>query len=471
MASQGITVRLALSLSALSIALLWGSPAHSATNEELEQRMLDMERRLQALEEKLDEKDRQIEELEQELEAREAPPSSGLMLYTGPSSDPDSMDIDHPLISLPDQERTSYRYGPPDRYFQVPGSKTALEFGGHIWLDAMYNTKTMANKAGFVPSSIPSTGGTDGGETVFSAGQSKFYVKSITPTKVGDVHTRLEFDLFQSDGSADFHLTHLWGEVAGFGAGQTFSNFMDITVFPNTLDYWGPNGMIFVRQPQLRYTWTMNELSALAFSLEDPAADITLPTGASDNGKQRLPDFVTSYRREGDFGHFEVAGILREISYDADVVGSDRTRGWGINASGAYKLGDRNRIVAQAVYGHGISRYMNDLCCGTVSGNDAVVKDNGDLKALPAFGGFVYYDHWWQKDLSSSFGGGYVWLDNHENQLEEAIHRSLYSSANIIWYPADPIKVGLELLYGRLEVLDGGTADNTRIQTSFSFKF
>jgi hypothetical protein len=28
---------------------------------------------------------------------------------------------------------------------------------------------------------------------------------------------------------------------------------MDIDVFPNTLEYWGPNGMAFFRNVQLRY--------------------------------------------------------------------------------------------------------------------------------------------------------------------------------------------------------------------------
>ena len=28
---------------------------------------------------------------------------------------------------------------------------------------------------------------------------------------------------------------------------------MDIDVFPNTLEYWGPNGMVFFRNVQVRY--------------------------------------------------------------------------------------------------------------------------------------------------------------------------------------------------------------------------
>jgi hypothetical protein len=37
-------------------------------------------------------------------------------------------------------------------------------------------------------------------------------------------------------------------------AGQTNSLFMDGDVFPNTIDYWGPAGMVFYRNVQLRWT-------------------------------------------------------------------------------------------------------------------------------------------------------------------------------------------------------------------------
>jgi hypothetical protein len=35
---------------------------------------------------------------------------------------------------------------------------------------------------------------------------------------------------------------------------------MDPAVFPNSIEYWGPNGMIFFRSVQLRYTpWSSGD--------------------------------------------------------------------------------------------------------------------------------------------------------------------------------------------------------------------
>jgi hypothetical protein len=54
-------------------------------------------------------------------------------------------------------------------------------------------------------------------------------------------------------GQATFRLRHGYGEVGKFGAGQRWSPFMDIDVFPNSLAYWGPTGMVFFRNVQVRW--------------------------------------------------------------------------------------------------------------------------------------------------------------------------------------------------------------------------
>ena len=52
-------------------------------------------------------------------------------------------------------------------------------------------------------------------------------------------------------GQTTIRLRHAWGQWKQIGAGQTNSQFMDVDVFPNILDYWGPNGMLFFRNAQV----------------------------------------------------------------------------------------------------------------------------------------------------------------------------------------------------------------------------
>ena len=58
--------------------------------------------------------------------------------------------------------------------------------------------------------------------------------------------------------------------------GQTWSNFMDIDIFPNTIDYWGPTGMVFYRNQQARYTFPMGDDDEFAVSLENPDTALTV---------------------------------------------------------------------------------------------------------------------------------------------------------------------------------------------------
>ena len=57
-----------------------------------------------------------------------------------------------------------------------------------------------------------------------------------------------------------------------FGAGQTWSPFMDIDVFPNSIEYWGPNGMVFFRNVQVRWMPIQGD-SRVTFAARAPGRD------------------------------------------------------------------------------------------------------------------------------------------------------------------------------------------------------
>ena len=450
------------------------------------ERLERLEKRQQELEELLKEKDAKIVELEaraaeveelelesqvtkiEELQSQAAQSEEQLDAVVEKVFPADQDDFMASIFWEPD-ERIGNLLDEP-RYFRIPETNTYLDIGGYIMFDAIYDTKRMGNKTGFSPSTIPTDFNGTEGETTFSAGQTRLHLKSITPTEYGDLKTLVEFDFYNTDNSADFHSLRYWGELAGWGAGRQFSAFMDISVFPNILDYWGPNGMIFIRQPQGRYTHSFEEGPDWAIALEDPDSDVTAPPGVDGEGAETLPDFTTHLRWEDDFGHLQLAGLLRKITFEADTGSDESTTGWGVNLSSAIKTVDKDRIVLQSVYGEGIGRYMNDTCCGR-GGLDAAFDGSGDLEALPPYGGFLYYDHWWNEKFSSSLGYGYAWVDNNAGQTNDAFHNSHYTSTNLIWHPVDTVKVGFEVMYGQVEDKGGDTGDNVCLQSSAQWKF
>lgn len=135
---------------------------------------------------------------------------------------------------------------------EVPKPGPSLDIYGFAMLDSIYDfQRTDPNwDATLRPSTIPvvceGPGNTDegcgrnSGNMIFSVRQSRFGVKGHMPTAIGQIDTIFEFELFGVGGNAGettFRLRHAYGELGQFGAGQTWSLFMDIDVFPNTIDY------------------------------------------------------------------------------------------------------------------------------------------------------------------------------------------------------------------------------------------
>ncbi len=106
------------------------------------------------------------------------------------------------------------------------------------------------------PSRLPNVANQfgDDGRFYLSPRQSRLGVKANLPTSDGDITTQFEFDMYgvgADAGQTTIRLRHAWGQWKQVGAGLTNSEFMDGDVFPNVLDYWGPNGMLFLRNVQV----------------------------------------------------------------------------------------------------------------------------------------------------------------------------------------------------------------------------
>ncbi|WP_455365872.1 DcaP family trimeric outer membrane transporter [Kaarinaea lacus] len=128
----------------------------------------------------------------------------------------------------------------------VAAAEVDYDFYGFVQLDAIYDFNRMdpAWKDSLRPSKICSDApgcGTDG-ETIISVRQTRFGVDATTQTDIGELKTKLEFELYgvgSDEGKTTPRLRHAYGEIGSFLAGQTWSVFMDIDSFPSTIEYWG----------------------------------------------------------------------------------------------------------------------------------------------------------------------------------------------------------------------------------------
>lgn len=361
-----------------------------------------------------------------------------------------------------------------------------LDFYGHIMLDAIYDFDRVnpdwndTLRPSQIPVNCPGDAGCGSdGELIFGVRQTRYGLNAIVPTDIGAIRTKLEFELFgvgTDAGKITPRLRHAWAEINQFGFGQTNSVFMDGDVFPNSIDYWGPSGMMFFRNIQARWTPVSTDSQRIAIALESPSAGIDsgkvseVAPALDVRSKEELPDLTAHWRIQREWGHFQAAGILRQVAFEAtdDLSGesfSGEEFGYGVNLSGTLNTVGRDRLRWQVAVGEGIGNYLND------GGIDLAPDSQLRATTVPVVGWLLFYDRWWNDRWSSSIGWSGVDLDNTRGQDDDAFDTLDYGLVNLLHYPADNIMVGAELIHGALSLNDSADGTDTRIQFSFKFNF
>src|SRR5262245_44497293 len=100
---------------------------------------------------------------------------------------------------------------------------------------------------------------------------------------------------------------------------------MDPDIFPNELEYWGPNGIGWFRNVQFRWM-PMKGDDEIFVALERPGASGDAGRFADRIELQNVigrfpaPDVAAHYKATRDWGHWQVAGLLRRIDWEDVLV-------------------------------------------------------------------------------------------------------------------------------------------------------
>lgn len=371
----------------------------------------------------------------------------------------------------------------------APPPLPRLEIYGFVMADMGYDL--MNNDPNWFdvnrPSKLPSFKNEFGrnGKTYAGVRQTKFGVKGFEQTPLGELKTHFEFDMFgvgPDAGQTTIRPRHFYGEVGAFGAGQTHSPFMDIDIFPNILDYWGPNGMVFFRNVQVRWMPLRGD-TRLTIALERPGS--TQDPGILANrieiqnvtARFPYPDLSGEFRYGRKRGYIKASGIVRKtvlddlLPHDAFNL-NDSVIGWGVDLSSNVNF-KSDVLRLQYVYGDGIENYMNDAPV------DVAARPNlGNpvrpirARALPMQSLVAFLDHSWTKKWSSSAGYSQLVISNTSLQLPSEFHRGQYAAANLLYTPAEHIMYGGEAQWARRTNFgDGFHSNDYRIQFSFKYNW
>jgi hypothetical protein len=368
-----------------------------------------------------------------------------------------------------------------------------LELYGFIQLDAIQDFKRVNPDwdATLRPSRIPTEEGQFGGDgqSIFSVRQSRLGAKATGNIWGKPYEAKFEFDLYGTGvdaGQTTFRVRHMYAKWGPLLVGQTNTLFMDGDIFPNVVDYWGPTGMVFVRNPQIRYTFLDSNGWQAAVALEHPSDDIDPGNirlideeiAANLQSDEELPDLTAAIRYGGGWGHVRLAGLLRKIGYETrgteDNEPDGHKTGWGVNLTGSANLGMFTPRLG-VVYGRGIATYMNDGGMDLAPAVDTILAPGSILivpkaEAVKLLGVSAYVDVNWTKRWTSAFGYSFTKVDNTNFQDATAFHKGEYASANLL-YSRDAMLAGLEFLWGKRTDNDGDSGTDARMQATFKWSF
>ena len=441
------SVAVALSLAMLGVSSVAG--AQTAKEQELEKRVAELEK--------------MVQQLVAEKQAAPAPAAAPAAVAAAPAK-PDPKAI-QPGAILPNA---------------APG--TSFVMTGFLKADALWTdtpdgemSDSASGRFYYNPGEIPVGGLDEGVDFNAHAKQTRLNIGTDTVLASGDkVSTRFEFDFYgSSSGSQNVSnayqpmVRHAYVTWREWLVGQTWTNFMDAGLLPETTDYIGPtDGTLFVRQTQVRYT-----KGGLSLSLENPQTTFTnYSSGASGSSDDNsFPDMTARYQWKGAWGLFEVAGLARELKYETTGATAIDASSWSMAASvsGKYMIGKDD--IRFSVSAGNLGRYaaLNFT-------NDAVLASDGDFETIDGVIGWIGYRHLFSDKLRTNLFYAMGDYDNPSEYTgdESKISKSSQSWAiNLFYSPLPKLDIGAEYRWAERELENGDDGSLGRLQLTTKYSF
>jgi uncharacterized coiled-coil protein SlyX len=366
----------------------------------------------------------------------------------------------------------------PEGYVRLGETGNLLKLDLVAQLDTMVDDTFMAPDL-FLPSSIPVKGQPfygSGWRSTLSGKQSIFRMDFRRDTPYGVLKVVYKNNFFgSSSGDMPYNLQYFYGELEAehytLLAGYYLSAFTDISAFPNTLDYEGPNSFAFKYGPQIRVSPILLKAGdgklTLPMSLEKPNADITVPDGFA--AFSRRPDATIGLRWETPAWHIQWANLIRDLGVQDAADGRSRTTSASATQlTGASSLFERDSVQGWASYGKGYANFLQDI---SGLGLDAAFNPDIELKAITARGYGVGYTHGWTKDLSSSASYGYLRISPDSDLiLAQTLPKSTkFGSVNLAWQFSERAMLGVEYLWGQNINLTDERGTGQRLQATMRY--
>ncbi|RMB13012.1 DcaP family trimeric outer membrane transporter [Eilatimonas milleporae] len=361
---------------------------------------------------------------------------------------------------------------------------TNVQIHGYVKLDTIFSNfsdgvlgSSNIGRDFYIPGLVPVAAEDIDSDWVndFNPRETRLLIDTDTPIGDHKVSTRIELD-FQVTGGGDERISNsfvprmrqAYIRFDDWLLGQAWSTFQDVSALPDNLDFIGPTeGTVFERQPMIRYTKGPWELA-----LEQAETTVTTRDGGRIlSGSDPVPDAVVRYTSRGDWGHVRLAGILRNLNIEENMVmgaAEDSALAYGLTLSGKLKVGRKGSDFRfMGTVGEGLGRYV-----GLNLVNSAGLRDDGTLDPITSYSGFASYRHMWEEKWRSNLTFGYFKADNPVRLTTMGVTDESWSvHANLIYSLASRLDVGVEYTISERTLENGLSGSLNRVQFSTKFSF
>lgn len=351
-------------------------------------------------------------------------------------------------------------------------TKAAFTIGGFVNFRTAYDFNQVLDNLDFVTYQIPMVGSSINNQRVLMDGStSRLYFKTVVSTRNGPLVGYIETD-FRGPGNS-LRLREAYVSYYGFTLGQTTSTFCDLGASFNTIDFEGPNAYTYGRNLMVQYKYKASSGFSFAVAAEYPVVSATYGN-LNKPAYQRMPDIpaYVQYAWSGGASHIRASGIVRNMSYldQRESQLMDKT-GWGAQLSGTFKVGSLLQLYGQALYGEGITPYIQDL---QGVGLDLVPNHtgSGDMQTVAAMAWLAGAQINITRKMPLTVGYSQVTLFDNHGDLSSSDYRIGQYLATNLFYNFSPLwSVGVEYLYGTRINFSGQTGAANRVQACIQLNF
>jgi hypothetical protein len=241
------------------------------------------------------------------------------------------------------------------------------------------------------------------------------------------------------------------------------------------VDFNGPIGSTFIRQPQIRFTYGTPSWGAFTVALENSSSYVLDNTGTViASSLSQIPDVVLRWDKGFDWGAASLRGMTQELHVDDGAGNKASKRGWGAAASVSVKVRDTDLFAGGVTGGEGIGRYLNYIEGAFF---DAAAAEIHVEKAIGAIASYQLKPADWVRvnfvyGMTRNFDNGYTDFAaaNGLNAGRFGVNRMVQQAhAGPIFTPLKSVDLGIEGIWAQRKTLAGAKGDDFRL--NFSAKY